>query len=81
MRRSKQKRQKRASARELFEQCARELQALNRRYESLFKFVHDPQTYAPHGLTREVIEAVIEHDMQAGDVLTVPIPLKFEVRR
>ena len=74
------KKKKRTSTRELFEQCTRELQALNRRYSALFKFVHDPKTYAPHGLTRELVQVQIERNMRAGETLDVPIPLKFEVR-
>ena len=68
------------STRELFERCTRELAALNSRYESLFRFVHDPATYAPQSLRDEVIAVPIERDMKAGETLNVRVPLKFEVR-
>lgn len=74
------KRKKQASTRELFEQCTRQLSDLNRRYSSLFRFVHDRNTYAPQGITQDVIEVEIEKDMKAGEIMNVRVPLKFEVR-
>jgi len=73
------KRQKPTSAKELFELCKWELAELNRRYESLFRFVRDPKTYSPLGFTQEIIDVTIERDMKAGDTLRVRIPMKFQV--
>ena len=76
----KKKRQKAPSARELFEQCTRELRSLNQRYESLFRFVHDSKTYAPGSLADNLISVTIDRDMRIGETLNVRIPFKWELR-
>jgi hypothetical protein len=78
-RRKKTKKIRGASSKDLFEQCLRELESLNRRYASLFRFVYDPNTYAPHSFKDEVIEVPIEQDMKAGQTLMVRVPMKFTI--
>ena len=76
----KRKREKQPSARDLFEECTRRLQELERRYESLFEFVSDPNTYAPHMLMREIASAVLDRDMKAGEIVQCAVPMKFKMR-
>lgn len=76
-----QRKKRQPSARELFEQCTTQLRELNQRYDSLFRFVHDPKTYAPQGVQSEVIPVTLEEDVRAGDTIHVRVPLKFELRR
>lgn len=80
MKARKRRNQKQRSARELFELCTQQLLDLNRRYESLFRYVHDPRTYSPEMMHSDMIPVTLERDMKAGETLDVRTPVKFLVR-